>query len=299
MNNYISVIIIAYDRKEFLLEALKSTVNQTLDRKNYEIIVVSNFNDKNIDEFILQNSIKSIYTDDTSLSGKLAIGIKNSSGNVISFLDDDDMFTEDKLEYIYNKFTDKVAYIHNNYITINKNGNKINYRNKGIDFNMSSISIRKDVINSNVSKINRLLDAFMYFSAIGNGKIIKSKKVLTYYRLYDGNTSQYYTKEEIKDNTKNIIIGYKQLYDLFDRKVKKIISSRITAQSIALHIEGENIEVKGFINYILTYDRDGSILYKLLVLAVFEIYRSKFGRKIVNKKLDTYIEHLNKIVRST
>jgi len=57
---YISVIITAYNRKEYLLNAIKSVINQTLDKKYYEIIVIKNFNDKNIDDFINENKIISI-----------------------------------------------------------------------------------------------------------------------------------------------------------------------------------------------------------------------------------------------
>ena len=46
---FISVIIIAYKRKEFLLGAIKSVLNQTLDKKYYEIIVVKNYKDDAID----------------------------------------------------------------------------------------------------------------------------------------------------------------------------------------------------------------------------------------------------------
>jgi len=39
----ITVIITAYNRKEFLEDAIKSAINQTLPRKYYEIIVVKIF----------------------------------------------------------------------------------------------------------------------------------------------------------------------------------------------------------------------------------------------------------------
>ena len=57
----ISVIISAHNRKEYLLEAIKSVVNQTLDPKNYEIIVVKNFKDKTVDEYINAEGIFSIF----------------------------------------------------------------------------------------------------------------------------------------------------------------------------------------------------------------------------------------------
>ncbi len=49
---YISVIITAYNRKEFLLNAIKSAVNQTVNKRHYEIIVIKNFKEKTVDEFI-------------------------------------------------------------------------------------------------------------------------------------------------------------------------------------------------------------------------------------------------------
>ena len=62
---YVSVIITAYNRKEFLLNAIKSVLNQRLDKKYYEIIVIKNFRDKNIDDFIKDKKIKEILIEGT------------------------------------------------------------------------------------------------------------------------------------------------------------------------------------------------------------------------------------------
>ncbi len=56
-NPFISVIITAYNRKEFILEALQSAVNQTLKRDKYEIICIKNFKDAKIDRYIKDNGI--------------------------------------------------------------------------------------------------------------------------------------------------------------------------------------------------------------------------------------------------
>jgi len=45
----ISVIISAYNRRDFLLKTVNSVANQTLDKNLYEVIVVKNFEDKSID----------------------------------------------------------------------------------------------------------------------------------------------------------------------------------------------------------------------------------------------------------
>jgi Glycosyl transferase family 2. len=62
---FISVIITAYNRKEFLLDAIKSALKQTLPKDKYEIIVIKNFKDNLIDDFINENNIKSILMEGT------------------------------------------------------------------------------------------------------------------------------------------------------------------------------------------------------------------------------------------
>ncbi|MEM3812087.1 MAG: glycosyltransferase [Candidatus Aenigmatarchaeota archaeon] len=296
VKKYISVIVIAYNRKDFILDALKSAVNQTLDRKFYEIIVIKNFNDNEIDNYILENNIKEINMDG-GIESFFNAAIVESHGNIISFLDDDDLFTKDKLEYIYNNFTDKVAYIHNNYIAINKNGSEIDFMNKAIDFNMSCISIRKDIINKNFSKITIMPDTFLYLSAIGNGKIIKTKKVLTYYRIHDNNLSIPNSREEWKKNTERMLIASKQFYNFFGGRSQRLIANKITYLSLDLYFLGEDIKVKGIINFLFTpYPYTYKTWYKKLMrVAAFVIYRFKFGKKIVNKRLDAYLESLNRM----
>jgi len=60
---YISVIITAYNRREFLLDAFRSALNQTLDRNKYEIIVTKNFTDYKIDNYIKKNAGKLVFFD--------------------------------------------------------------------------------------------------------------------------------------------------------------------------------------------------------------------------------------------
>jgi len=50
MKQLISVVVVAYNRRGFLLSALRSIVNQSF--KDYEVIVAKNFHDLDIDDFI-------------------------------------------------------------------------------------------------------------------------------------------------------------------------------------------------------------------------------------------------------
>ncbi|MEM3744722.1 MAG: glycosyltransferase, partial [Candidatus Micrarchaeaceae archaeon] len=117
-NLKISVIITAYNRKDFLLEALKSAVNQTLDRRKYEIICIKNFRNKTIDNYIKMNGIKSIIERNKTIGEYMLIATKEASGSIIAWLDDDDLFSRDKLQRIYDIFSNHdVGFYHNDYLT--------------------------------------------------------------------------------------------------------------------------------------------------------------------------------------
>lgn len=102
--NKVSVIIPTYNRFDVLFRALDSVLNQTY--KDIEVIVV----DDNYENIELRKKIKTkIYNDypsikyicpDNHLGGALArnLGINNSSGEYVSFLDDDDEYKNTKIE---------------------------------------------------------------------------------------------------------------------------------------------------------------------------------------------------------
>lgn len=103
-NKKVSVIIPTYNRFDVLFRALDSVLNQSY--KEIEIIVV----DDNYDNIELRNKIKTKIKEEYSnviylcadkhLGGALArnIGIENSSGDFIAFLDDDDEYKSSKIE---------------------------------------------------------------------------------------------------------------------------------------------------------------------------------------------------------
>jgi Glycosyl transferase family 2. len=60
----ITVLVTAFNRKQFLPEALCSVINQTLDPSEYEVIVVKNFADGLSDRIIKENGFKEIICND-------------------------------------------------------------------------------------------------------------------------------------------------------------------------------------------------------------------------------------------
>ena len=120
----ISVVITAYNRKEFLLRAVRSVINQDLPRSLYEVIVIKNFRDNEIDTTLRGLEVISI-----CMEGKvgefLVRAIYVARGEIISFLDDDDLYKPDKLGKVSKTFTedDELCYYHNASIFIDSNDN--------------------------------------------------------------------------------------------------------------------------------------------------------------------------------
>ncbi|MFP3287471.1 MAG: glycosyltransferase family A protein [Acidilobus sp.] len=121
---YISVIVTAYNRRRYLPFALRSLEAQTLPRDKFEVIVVKNFDDKESDYIISRNGWKDVYDDSTYQGRMVLAGLEESRGEVITFLDDDDMYVNKRLEEVYKAFTsyDRLIYFHNSQTIIDGNG---------------------------------------------------------------------------------------------------------------------------------------------------------------------------------
>ena len=122
---YISVIVTAYNRRKYLPFALRSLEAQTLPRDRFEVIVVKNFEDKESDSIISRNGWKDVYNDDPYHGRMVLAGLEESRGEVIAFLDDDDMYANNRLEEIYKAFAlyDRLVYFHNSQTIIDDKGN--------------------------------------------------------------------------------------------------------------------------------------------------------------------------------
>jgi len=96
----VSVVIVTYNRPKHLPLAIKSVLNQTY--QDFEIVVVDNGIEipaKNIVKSFDDERIRYITNDrNTGCSGGKNVGIKNSFGEYVAFLDDDDIWLPEKLK---------------------------------------------------------------------------------------------------------------------------------------------------------------------------------------------------------
>jgi glycosyltransferase involved in cell wall biosynthesis len=124
---YISVIVTAYNRRRYLPFALRSLETQTLPKDKFEVIVVKNFEDKESDDIVSRNGWKYVYNDDPYHGRMVLAGLEESKGEVITFLDDDDMYTNNRLEEVYNVFNSyrDLVYFHNSQEFIDEDGRRL------------------------------------------------------------------------------------------------------------------------------------------------------------------------------
>ena len=206
----ISVIITAYNRRRFLKQAVKSVLTQTVDKSLYEIIVVKNFRDPDIDNI---NGITNIMLGDEPVGTYLAEGIKHARGEIISFLDDEDLYRANKLEYVLKVFStsEDIVYFHHNMVFID-DANKIlgfghgPFKDIELKYNniisrvkceiilqigavMSAISVRSRIFDKNVlkalSRLYAFIDYFVFLIALkSKGTIVHRNVYLSFYRLH-------------------------------------------------------------------------------------------------------------------
>ncbi len=94
----VSVVIPTFNRKDFVLEAIDSVVNQTV--KPFEIIVVDDGSTDGTGDLIKKKypDVVYIYQENRGVSAARNTGIKIAKGDYIALLDSDDLWKKKKLE---------------------------------------------------------------------------------------------------------------------------------------------------------------------------------------------------------
>ena len=212
----ISVIFNAFSRKNFIIDCVESLKKQTIDRDKFEILVIKNFSDTDIDDYLQKSKVKIINTTVLGLGNQIAEAVGLAQGKVISFLDDDDRFVRNKLEFVAREFSSNpnLDYLHNEQVIIDENGipksksklkRGVNQRtdidsqtksaflkeglfNPRIFHNNSSISVTRKFLESQLERlklIETVLDLFIFSCAFRAGEVLSFvADELTEYRVH-------------------------------------------------------------------------------------------------------------------
>jgi len=103
-NALVSVIIANYNYGRFIASAIESVLNQTY--KNFELIVVDDGSTDNSREIIenYQDKITAIFQENAGQGEAFNSGFVVSKGEIVCFLDSDDIYYQDRLEKVVAAF---------------------------------------------------------------------------------------------------------------------------------------------------------------------------------------------------
>ena len=162
----ISVVIPYFKKKKFIDHALKSVLDQTYS--NFEIILIYDDEDKSDlkylnDSYSSNKKIKFIVNDKNIGAGlSRNKGINLASGKYICFIDSDDIWEKEKLEIQLQFMKDNGSFVsHTSYRIIDeensligtrmaKNFSNINEIIKSCNIGLSSVMIKKEIIDGDI-----------------------------------------------------------------------------------------------------------------------------------------------------
>ena len=231
-----------------MLQAVESVLHQTLPRSEYEIIVVKNY--KDYDDILKEKGVKAFYIENPWLSAKISKGIDESQGDIICFLDDDDLFRPSKLERVKSVFEEyKISWYKNMLVAQDLQGNILDYTYSytssifkyfnsinlidkrsllkikklsvylTLAINSSTQCVSRDIALSfkdKIVKAERNIDELIFFFSVKFGNLFYiDKEPLTIYRIHENNIS-HYNKNEM---TRYAIDFYKA-YNSYKRTMK-------------------------------------------------------------------------------
>lgn len=300
----ISVIITAFNRTLYIMDALHSLVSQRINEYELEIIVVKNFNLETVDSFIESHKWIKIDGGETPLCDYVFRGIQESTGEFIFFLEDDDLFLPGKIMRVIEKMRNfDLDFYHNAYSPrdnqqrvikgklysqLNQDlivdDSEVSYKQiarimkiKG-DINLSSMCINRRIIDEKFEILERLSagpDWFMLFAALENGKrLLFDHEVLTVYRIHDSTVNLPSSDlDSFKENRMKLLrkeifsLGF--MYDIFmNREIRRIIQARINTDLVQCEIIESNRPLNFF---------SGSFVKKIL----FNMRSDSFGKFLI------------------
>lgn len=261
----ISVILTAYGRRDFLRAALGSVACQDFDLSQAELVVVTDLPElrtKNQVSNLIQGSeiaVTTIYPGPIPLGQSHYAAMRACSGEVVTFLNDDDMWERTRLKVISGLFASdpELGYFHNGQSFVDASGRpsrdgfrfsffkhpsgffkrhdtKLSseylvrhpwiLRQFEADFNSSSIALRPAIMHrllERLAEITAMDDTFYLYSALASGaSLYLTSEPLTLYRLHGKNVSYQSGRERSSAAARATALSGRYLADL--RRFEKI-----------------------------------------------------------------------------
>jgi len=219
-NPLVSIIINCYNGESYLKECIESVLSQTYE--NWEVIfwdnksedksaeIFKSFNDKRFKYFISDKY--------TSLYRARNLAIEKSTGELLAFIDVDDLWEKNKLKLQVLLFDDpQIALVYSNLwimkqsienkkIFIKKNSPSGFIHEKLLDeYNVGIITVvfRKKIISNNIKVFDErfsIIGDFDFFLKLSKSYYFHYiDKPLAYYRIHSRNFSSIYKEKEMEE----------------------------------------------------------------------------------------------------
>ena len=123
----VSVIVGAYSREKYLLNAVRSLLAQTIPRDRFEIIVIKNFRSTEVDSELERVGATVLSDAEPRIGRWLRHAVNVSRAPILTFCDDDDEFEPDRLERLLEVFRTHpdLGYYRNRVRVIDRDGHAI------------------------------------------------------------------------------------------------------------------------------------------------------------------------------
>ncbi len=219
----ISVVTLCHERRDYVIDAVRSVLAQSHSRLGFEVIVVKGFHSSSLEQLLDSQGVLHSTVEGPRTGPRVAAGLDLARGEFIAFLDDDDLFLPGKINRLANLISDfpGFAYYHNQrraiprgsipleppgravspgppprtQVSIDFDPARVIHRasSEGIDRNSSAIVVSRTVCDADpyiLTHLNIALDSALFFVALSRGgAFITDRFALTGYRLHDRNSS--------------------------------------------------------------------------------------------------------------
>ena len=247
----VSIIINCYNGEEYLAESINSVLSQTY--KNWEVVfwdnqsldnskdIFNSFNDKRLKYFHAKEH--------TSLYKARNLAIQKSKGELLAFIDTDDLWNKNKLELQVPLFNNlKISLVYSNLWIMKKNLDKKKvfikekspsgfiYEKLLDKYNVGIITtiFRRSIINNLPNIFDErfsIIGDFVFFLKLSKSHYFHYiSEPLAFYRIHEKNLSSIYSGKEMEEfelwlNENKNEIDYKKLKKMHQRlKVRKLLN---------------------------------------------------------------------------
>ncbi len=224
----IAVVVGAYRRERYLLDAVRSVLAQDLLRDRYEVVVVKDFANETVDRFLREHGVPALLNDEPRTGAWLLNAVHATRAPILAFLDDDDEFEPGRLAHVLATFRDhpEVGFYRNRVRVMDERGLAVSverWRTVETDaefdatgpvlvrpdrkadlfdiavarsfstFNLSTMAARRDVLSGAFAERfaqAQLPDlALFVLAAVGPWGFYLDDQRLTRYRVFSGNVT--------------------------------------------------------------------------------------------------------------